>query len=77
MNTTQILPTDKHGQVYYGPRTVKAAAQRIAEIRDEYHDGRMSNAQRITAERALVARIRAAGFARVAAIVAKDYCIDE
>ena len=33
MSNTRILPTDKNGNVYYGPRTMKQAAQQIEEGR--------------------------------------------
>lgn len=37
MSNTQTIPTDRHGEVYYGPTTVaeaREARDRIAEARD-------------------------------------------
>jgi len=33
MSNTRILPTDKNGNVYYGPRTMKEAEEQIEEGR--------------------------------------------
>ena len=33
MKMTRILPTDKNGNVYYGPRTMKEAEDQIADGR--------------------------------------------
>lgn len=34
MSMTTTLPTDKHGNVYYGPRTYAAASEMIDAISD-------------------------------------------
>ncbi len=60
--TTRILPTDKRGNVYYGPKTVAAAQDLI----------------RAGADAANVVRdMRAAGYTNAAARVAKDNGVKE
>jgi len=35
MSFTRILPTDKHGQIYHGPRTWKRVEERAEAIWDD------------------------------------------
>jgi hypothetical protein len=56
---TRTLPTNKAGAVYYGPKTVSAAAKAIQVMG-------ASPAQ-------VIADMRKAGYARAAAIVASQY----
>lgn len=56
---TRILPTDKRGNVYYGPKTVAAAESLIRDM-----DASTTN---------VVRDLRAGGYTRVAAIIAKKY----
>jgi len=59
MKMTRTLPTDKSGNVYYGPKTVK---QGEAAIRDMDADPTK-----------VVADMRKAGYARAASMLAKQY----
>lgn len=62
MKLMKRLPTNKHGEVYYGPKTV---AEAEAAIRDmDAHPEKV------------VADLRRAGYWRVAAILAKAYRVD-
>lgn len=70
--STQILPTDKSGRVYYGPKTTKEADEAMEAIRETG-----SRADQIAAERKLLSRIRAAGYTRVAALTKSAWCISE
>lgn len=63
--STQIIPTDKNGNVYYGPRTLKQADQMIEDMRE---DG-VENAGAKMAD-----KLKEAGFARLSALVRKKYC---
>lgn len=58
---TRILPTDKHGNVYYGPKTVAQALAAIREMEAEPSK--------------VVSDLLKAGYTRIAAIVAKTYGI--
>ena len=59
MKMTRILPTDKSGNVYYGPKTVAEAKMAIRDMD--------------AAPAKVVADLRKAGYARVAALIAKEY----
>lgn len=56
---TKTLPTDKHGQVYYGPKTYAAAEQQIKEGRPAQEVADMLDAAGYTG---LARRIRAEYF---------------
>ena len=59
MKTTRILPTDRNGSIYYGPKTVAQAASLIREM---------------DADAAAVADgMHAAGYVRAAALVRKHF----
>lgn len=56
---TRILPTDKRGNVYYGPKTVAHAKDAIRNMDAE--------------PAKVVADLRKAGYSRVATLIAKEY----
>lgn len=60
MKMTRILPTDRNGEIYYGPKNV---AQAKSAIRD------------MDAEPAhVVAAMRKAGYDRAANRIAREFC---
>lgn len=59
---TKTLPTDKHGNIYYGPRTTDEA---MAALRLVWKDC-PSTAGRTSAAESLIATLRTAGFVGVA-----------
>lgn len=68
MSNTQTIPTDRRGNVYYGPRTVAEAreivARIVADVCPDYPDGERAAADREID--ALREQIRAAGYPGVA-----------
>jgi hypothetical protein len=59
MKMTRILPTDKSGTIYYGPKTVAEAEKQIDEMDAPPAD--------------VVKMLREHGYTRVASIIAKRY----
>ena len=61
---TQIIPTDRHGNVYYGPRTLRQCEVIIEATSLDYQE-----------IRGMVQQLREAGYTGVAARLAKRYRI--
>lgn len=82
MTTTRAIPTDKNGQVYYGPTTLAEARTAIGNIRDEMH-AKMdrigstpdTRAEWTAKEIRFVATLRDAGYTGLAARIAKEFGI--
>jgi hypothetical protein len=67
MEMTAYLPTDKHGDIYYGPRTFREAK----EIIDQEHIG----SPRRNSARDIARRMSAAGYERIAARIRREYVL--
>jgi hypothetical protein len=65
--TTRALPTDRNGNVCYGPRTFAQAESAIDEL------ARQPEITTAAAARKIHDRLVEAGFAKVAARVAREY----
>lgn len=59
MKMIRTLPTDKHGNVYYGPKTIAEARNLITQMDAPY-------------ER-VVADLCEGGYKRIAAVIAKEF----
>lgn len=69
MKTTTTLPTDKHGEVYYGATTIAEALEKASLISDD-HD---TIKERDNALREYAAELRGHGYTGVAARMLKHY----
>lgn len=75
MSMTKTIPTDKHGNVYYGPRTYAAAAETIDAIsetlRYQYDSPITESARRIANV------MDAAGYTSIARRIRREWEVSE
>lgn len=72
--STRQLPTDKNGNVYYGPKTVAQAESQIASICDAESELPLdvqSDARTLASE--IAEKMKRAGYTRAASNLLKQY----
>jgi hypothetical protein len=72
MSNTKILPTDKHGNVYYGPTTLATAENMVQNMANN-----IAGISKDDAAHKVACMLHNAGYTGIAARLRKAYCITE
>ena len=71
MANTRTIPTNKKGQVYYGPKTLKEAIEQINEMRPSPEYSGQTGYRQAAVD--VADMMEEAGYHRIATIIKLDY----
>lgn len=71
--STRTLPTDKHGNLYYGEKSHAEACQSARNLQDDYFAGQIDEHQMKAGWRGIESRLRGAGYTGAADKFKKEW----